>query len=458
MGFKIIKTIGSGSFGTVYLVQNDSLNNFALKRINLNELAHNDFRRQLHEISVLFFNKCPCLLKGLDINIINSQYLDIVTPYYDGGTLDNFISLHKSTGIKINPAVILDLFTDIAIGLKYLHANDIIHRDIKPANILVDHKSNPKNATIIDFGVSIILPEGNYNYARTKIGTPYFMSPEQAEANRKYNNKCDVWALGCILYEMVTLEKPFQAHSIQALNRKKSFGNYKEIFNPRGDKLLGLFGKIISMCLTPSDLSRAGISDILDLIELETNEKINYKYSKTKMNIPTYFNKAYVLKTDIINCASEIKKYINYKAVKEGKDNIVSNDQVPPVVQNKFYQLPPLNKLTPISKPRIENQPQIPNNKLPPLLKPSQQPIPIPVTKPIIENQPQNPNNKLPPLNKPIQLPVIVQKNSNLPQIPWNYRPNQFARQNHLLRDNIFPYQANLIGLPRIIAHQPRQR
>ncbi len=144
MGFKIIKTIGSGSFGTVYLVQNDSLNNFALKRINLNELAHNDFRRQLHEISVLFFNKCPYLLKGLDINIINSHYLDIVTPYYDGGTLDNFISLHKSTGRKINPEVILDLFTDIAIGLKYLHANDIIHRDIKPANILVDHKSNQK--------------------------------------------------------------------------------------------------------------------------------------------------------------------------------------------------------------------------------------------------------------------------------------------------------------------------
>ncbi len=425
MGFKIIKTIGSGSFGTVYLVQNDSLNNFALKRINLNELAHNDFRRQLHEISVLFFNKCPYLLKGLDINIINSQYLDIVTPYYDGGTLDNFISLHKLTGKKINPHVILDLFTDIAIGLKYLHTNDIIHRDIKPANILVDHKSNPKSATIIDFGVSIILPEGNYDFARTKIGTPYFMSPEQAEANRKYSNKCDVWALGCILYEMVTLEKPFQAQSIPALQRKKSLGNFKEISNPNGDKLLALFGKIISMCLKTSDLSRAGISDILDLIESETNWQINRKIQR-KMNIPACYNKAYVLKIDIINCASEIKKYINYKAVKEEKDDIVSNEQVLPTAHKKLSQLPPLDKPIPISKPRIENQPQIPN--------------------------------KLPPLNKPIPLPEIVQKNSNLPQIPWNYRQNQFARQNHLLRDNIFPYQANLIGLPRIIAHQPRQR
>ncbi len=413
MGFKIIKTIGSGSFGTVYLVQNDSLNNFALKRINLNELAHNDFRRQLHEISVLFFNKCPYLLKGLDINIINSHYLDIVTPYYDGGTLDNFISLHKSTGRKINPEVILDLFTDIAIGLKYLHANDIIHRDIKPANILVDHKSNPKSATIIDFGVSIILPEGNFDYARTKIGTPYFMSPEQAEANRKYNNKCDVWALGCILYEMVTLEKPFQAHSIPALQRKKSLGSFKEISNPDGNKLLGLFGKIISMCLKTSDLSRAGISDILDLIELETNCKINQKIQR-KMNIPACFNKAFVGKADIISCASAIKRYIDYK-----------KPEIEPVV-NPNVKLPPLVPLQPLVPVVLQKQLDVQN------------PDPIPELKrcssPVIEPK------KLPP----ILLPVI--------------KPTQYARQNHLLRDNIYPHNGNQNNLPRIVVHQPKPR
>ncbi len=415
MGFKIIKTIGSGSFGTVYLVQNDSLNNFALKRINLNELAHNDFRRQLHEISVLFFNKCPYLLKGLDINIINSQYLDIVTPYYDGGTLDNFISLHKLTGKKINPHVILDLFTDIAIGLKYLHTNDIIHRDIKPANILVDHKSNPKSATIIDFGVSIILPEGNYDFARTKIGTPYFMSPEQAEANRKYSNKCDVWALGCILYEMVTLEKPFQAQSIPALQRKKSLGNFKEISNPNGDKLLGLFSKIISMCLKTSDLSRAEISDILDLIDSETNGKINQKIQR-KMNVPACFNKAYVGKADIINCASAIKKHINYKKQEiEEKEKPVQPVQTP---SNKLLPLVPLAQVHEQVQAPVHNQ------------------APLPVLKrcssPAIEQK------KLPP----ILLPVI--------------KPTQYARQNHLLRDNIYPHQGNQINLPRIVVHQPR--
>lgn len=418
MGFKIIKTIGSGSFGTVYLVQNDSLNNFALKRINLNELTHNDFRRQLHEIYVLFFNKCPYLLKGLDINIINLQYLDIVTPYYDGGTLDNFISLHKSTARKINPEIILDLFTDIAIGLKYLHTNDIIHRDIKPANILVDHKSNPKSATIIDFGVSIILPEGNYDYARTKIGTPYFMSPEQAEANRKYSNKCDIWALGCILYEMVTLEKPFEARSISALQRKKSLGNFKEISNPDGNKLLGLFGKIISMCLKTSDLSRAGISDILDLIESETNWKINLKIQK-KMNIPVCFNKVFVSKADIINCAGAIKRYIDYK-----KPEIREIEQ--PVV-NPNVKLLPLVPLIPVISPEpLEEKVHLPGQNPVPVLKRC--------SSPVIEQK------KLPP----IILPVI--------------KPTQYARQNHLLRDNIYPHQGNQINLPRIVVHQPKPR
>ena len=309
MNFKIIKKIGSGSFGTVFLIQTSNEKYFALKRINLNDLNHDDYRRQLHEINILFFNDCPCLLKGIDINFSYLQYIDIITPYYDGGTLDNLITYHIEKKIKIHSSTILDLFVNLCVGIKYLHDNNIIHRDIKPANILIDNKLTPKSATIIDFGVSIILDNSNYNYARTKIGTPYFMSPEQAEQNRKYNNKCDMWALGCILYELVTLEKPFVAHNINALNQKKLTSNYKEISNPHNDPNIELFKIIIHACLTKSDYRRASITDITNLSEI--NKKINQlDLTNKKMLLPPSINKYSITKNELINSVDLIKSYL----------------------------------------------------------------------------------------------------------------------------------------------------
>ena len=105
MNFNIIKKISSGSFGIVYLIKYNN-DYAALKRINLNDLHYNDFKRQLHELNILFFNESPHLLKGLDLNIYNSQYLEIVTPYYEGGTLENYIMTHKSCNKQINSTII----------------------------------------------------------------------------------------------------------------------------------------------------------------------------------------------------------------------------------------------------------------------------------------------------------------------------------------------------------------
>ena len=86
MTYAILKRIGAGSYGTVFLIQSTITNKFyALKRIYIDELYNKgDIRRQLHEINILFFNNCPYLLKGININI-KSNILEIITPYYDGG-------------------------------------------------------------------------------------------------------------------------------------------------------------------------------------------------------------------------------------------------------------------------------------------------------------------------------------------------------------------------------------
>jgi len=102
-----------------------------------------------------------------------------------------------------------------------LHINSVIHRDLKPANILLNDKDNPTKIVICDFGASICLLDNINAYCCTKIGTPYFMSPEQNNSNC-YDKKTDIWSLGCILYELITLEKPFEANNINMLNQKNN--------------------------------------------------------------------------------------------------------------------------------------------------------------------------------------------------------------------------------------------
>jgi serine/threonine protein kinase len=91
----------------------------------------------------------------------------------------------------------------------------ILHRDIKPGNVFFDIGNNIK---LGDFGLSRILSEKS-NYAKTNVGTPYYMSPEQVNES-EYDEKSDIWSAGCLLYEIVALQPPFKASNPLALAHK----------------------------------------------------------------------------------------------------------------------------------------------------------------------------------------------------------------------------------------------
>ena len=97
-------------------------------------------------------------------------------------------------------------FIEMCLGIQYLHANRILHRDIKTINMFL-----AKNDTIKigDLGVARELNQ-SANMAHTVVGTPYYLSPELCE-EKPYNNKSDIWSLGCVLYELCTLRHPFEA-------------------------------------------------------------------------------------------------------------------------------------------------------------------------------------------------------------------------------------------------------
>ncbi|CAM6005350.1 unnamed protein product [Sphagnum balticum] len=108
-------------------------------------------------------------------------------------------------------------------GLKTLHRMNIFHRDIKSANILLT--KNNKAIKLGDLNVSKISKSG---LASTQTGTPYYASPE-VWSDMPYNGKCDIWSLGCVLYEMAAFRPPFMAKDISSLKKKITAGQFERI-------------------------------------------------------------------------------------------------------------------------------------------------------------------------------------------------------------------------------------
>jgi len=147
---------------------------------------------------------------------VEKKYLCLVMAYCDSGDLKARIQRAAKRRKLFKEQTIMDWFVQMALALNYMHARKILHRDIKPQNIFLTESN--KIVKLGDFGVTLEL-NATLEMARTQVGTPYYMSPELAH-NKPYNNKSDVWAIGCVLSEMCTLGVPFEARSFGELAMK----------------------------------------------------------------------------------------------------------------------------------------------------------------------------------------------------------------------------------------------
>eukprot|EP01053_Blabericola_migrator_P001196 Blabericola_migrator_1__1195@NODE_1305_length_4850_cov_295_065649_g878_i0_p1_GENE_NODE_1305_length_4850_cov_295_065649_g878_i0NODE_1305_length_4850_cov_295_065649_g878_i0_p1_ORF_typecomplete_len1238_score168_18Pkinase/PF00069_25/2_8e45Pkinase_Tyr/PF07714_17/1_1e35Pkinase_Tyr/PF07714_17/3_9e03Kinaselike/PF14531_6/6_3e17Pkinase_fungal/PF17667_1/1_1e09Kdo/PF06293_14/1_2e06WaaY/PF06176_11/0_00028WaaY/PF06176_11/5e03RIO1/PF01163_22/0_0024APH/PF01636_23/0_055Seadorna_VP7/PF07387_11/0_17_NODE_1305_leng len=118
----------------------------------------------------------------------------------------------RATSTRFMEQEILQALHQLASGLAFIHSRRILHRDLKPSNILISHSGGLK---IADFGVSKRV-DNTAAAAQTSVGTPQYTPPEMV-MNRSYTNQCDMWALGCVIHEMMTLQPTFQGKSVLAL-------------------------------------------------------------------------------------------------------------------------------------------------------------------------------------------------------------------------------------------------
>ncbi|GFU12508.1 hypothetical protein NPIL_455051 [Nephila pilipes] len=200
-----VKVIGSGTFGKVWLVKSKlSRHSYILKEINFQTLNESDRQQALNEVAIL--SKCnhKNIIRYRDAVLETNQTLSIIMEYAEGGDLHSAIL--KQEGVLFHEHRIISWFIQICLALQYIHFQNILHRDLKSQNIFLTRYNLIK---VGDFGIARMLKNPE-ELAKTAIGTPYYLSPEIYQ-RKPYNYKSDIWALGCILFEMATLEHAFKA-------------------------------------------------------------------------------------------------------------------------------------------------------------------------------------------------------------------------------------------------------
>ena len=223
-GFEILKKLGDGSYSVVYKVLRKADNNiYALKKVNLQKLKDKEKQNALNEVRILASVKSPFVISYKEAFIEESdKSLCIVMEYADRGDLYQKIVQFKRSGCLIEETDVWRIFIQMTRGLKALHDLQILHRDLKSANIFLFSDGSAK---IGDCNVSKVVYKG---LGYTQTGTPYYASPEVWN-DEPYDNKSDIWSLGCVTYEMLTLHPPFRAESMDGLYQKVIKGQFGKI-------------------------------------------------------------------------------------------------------------------------------------------------------------------------------------------------------------------------------------
>lgn len=226
--YRIERVLGEGGMATVYLAEDLKHRRQVAVKVMRPELAATlGADRFLREVEIAAKLSHPHILPVFDSGAA-SGFLYYVMPYVDGETLRD--RLHREGKLPVEDAVRLAL--EVAEALAYAHGRGIIHRDIKPANVLL----GSGHALVADFGIARAADGGAVlTQTGLSVGTPQYMSPEQASGERDVDARSDVYAIGCVLYEMLTGQPPYTGPTPQAILVRSLTGDVRPLAALRPD-------------------------------------------------------------------------------------------------------------------------------------------------------------------------------------------------------------------------------
>jgi len=266
--YEILEFVGEGTFARVSKVRfkpNGQI--FVWKELDYGRMSEKEKEMVVDEVNILRELNHPNIVKYYD-RIIDreTKKIYIIQEHCDAGDLDKVIKDHRWSEKEIPEDFIWVVLCEVASALRACHRKQtggrVLHRDLKPSNIFLSSldgrpekfKLKALSVKLGDFGLARVLDDEGL--AQTHVGTPFYMSPEKIQF-KGYDEKSDIWALGCILYEMATLQPPFCASRYTQLAKKILKGEYKDFGNISKE-----LASLISCMLRVNRLERPTITQI----------------------------------------------------------------------------------------------------------------------------------------------------------------------------------------------------
>ena len=376
-GFNILSKIGEGSYSTVLKVQRiEDGNIYALKRVKFYKLSDKEKENALNEIRILASVKSKNVISYKEAFFDEKDSsLGIVMEYADNGDLFQLITERKKTKNYFTEQEVWKVFIQLLNGLKALHDFKILHRDIKSANVFLFKGGICK---LGDLNVSKVARKG---LGYTQTGTPYYASPEVWE-EKPYDSKSDVWSLGCVMYEMITLRPPFQAKSMEELYKKVMRGIFPKLSSKYSEDL----SDVIKLMIQVEAGARPSCEELLKMpmitkrieffnnnkdidITEEQNESVNKKFEllKTIMVPNKLENLGKNLPKPNYDTEGNIRSFQNnnrnvhkqYGSLNLSNTDLLPNIKKDKIIKNNYYDKNSKSIIAESSKERI----QIVNNK-----------------------------------------------------------------------------------------------
>ena len=369
--FQIISKLGEGAYSTVFKVKrNIDQKIYALKKVKLLNLSEKEKENSLNEVRILASVKSNFVVSYKEAFFDEKDNtLCIVMEFADRGDLYQKIVQHKKSAKFFEESDIWRIFIQLVKGLKALHVLKILHRDMKSANVFLFSNGSAK---LGDLNVSKVARRG---LGYTQTGTPYYASPEVWK-DKPYDHKSDVWSLGCVLYEMITLRPPFRAQDMEGLFNKVCKGQYSRIPERFSDDLF----QVVQFLLQVNPSSRPSCEQILNhpvvmkrieyfksfAGEDENEDKCllktihmpkNLLFLSDKLPKPNY-DKQFKSTNEIIE-DSNVKNYRSYNKINNSNSEINKNNIENKDFKNGIHIKKPL-KLVPLS--HIPEEKEKPNS------------------------------------------------------------------------------------------------